>query len=372
VKLAIVHDMLVARGGAERVLMYFAAAFPEAPVFTTSYHPDATYPEFADLKVTSTWYDRVAKTEGLYKALYFPFGMLAARSVDLTEYDVVLQSTTHGAKYAKVRKDALVISYCYTPFRLLWNPESYSGNRTAALATRALFRPILKALRGIDRASAQRPDAFIAMTEVTAKRISQAYGRDVSYVINPPVNCSNFRVSSTTGDYYLVVSRLEPYKKVDLAIRAFNRMGLPLRIVGGGTQEAALKSIANDNVSFLGRVNDNDLAVLYAECKALVFPQHEDYGLTPLEANASGSPVIAYAEGGILDTSVRCTSQTEACTAVLFEEQTEDSLIRAVERFQSMSFDPDFIRRHAERYDVPVFVNGIRKAVAELVERHRL
>ena len=156
-KIAIVHDMIVARGGAERVLLYFAQAFPAAPIFTTSYHPHATYPDFRGLEITSTWYDAIAKTEAAYKALYFPLGMMAARSIDLTEYDVILQSTTHGAKYAKVRDDALVVSYCYTPFRILWNPDSYAQERTLSGVARTLAGPILKLLRKIDRAHAQRP-----------------------------------------------------------------------------------------------------------------------------------------------------------------------------------------------------------------------
>ena len=208
------------------------------------------------------------------------------------------------------------------------------------------------------------------MTEETAGRIAQAYGRDVSYRISPPVNCKNFYVSDVKKDYYLVVSRLEPYKMVDLAIRAFNEMGLPLKIVGGGTQEGRLRSLARDNVEFLGRVDDSELSRLYSECRALVFPQHEDYGLTPLEANASGVPVIGYGRGGIWDTTLPFSMEGKACTAVLFDEQTPDSLIQAVERSGKIAFDPEFIRRHAEQYDVPRFIDAMKTAVGELWRGH--
>lgn len=369
-KIAIVHDMIVARGGAERVLLCFAQAFPATTIFTTCYLPEATYPEFGALDIRSTWYDHIARTETLYKAFYFPVGMLAARSIDLTDYDVILQSTTHGAKYARVRDDALVVSYCYTPFRLLWNPGSYAQGGTSSTVARWLLSPCLAALRRIDRAYAQRPNNFIAMTEATAERIRQSYGRAVSHIISPPVRCDKFHMAERRKDYYLVVSRLEPYKQVALVVRAFNKLGLPLRIAGRGTQEGHLRRLAQDNITFLGRVDDEDLAQLYAECRALIFPQHEDYGLTPLEANASGAPVIAFSRGGIRDTSIPFEAEDRPCTAVLFHEQTEESLMEAVERSRSMTFDAVFIRRHAEKFDVPRFVDSVRLAVSEIQERH--
>lgn len=367
--LAIVHDMIVSRGGAERVLLHLAEAFPGAPIFTTCYLPHASYPAFRHLDITSSWYHTAARSDTLYKALYFPLGVMAARSIDLTHYDVVLQSTTHGAKYAKVREDALVVSYCYTPFRLLWNPDSYVRGKLGGAATR-LFAPVLTALRKLDYESAQRPDAFWAMTQGTAERIRRSYSRDVSHVISPPVDCRNFQSSNTKKDYYLVVSRLEPYKQVDLVVKAFNTMGLPLRIAGRGTQERQLRRLARSNITFLGRVDDDELSRLYAECKALIFPQHEDYGLTPLEASASGTPVIAYGRGGILDTSVPFSGDSRACTTLLFDEQTTESLIDAVERSRTMTFDPAFIRRHAERFDVPRFIERVRAALDDLIARH--
>ena len=362
--MAIVHDMIVDRGGAERVLYYFHLAFPNAPIYTTAYIPNSTYPEFQTSIIHSTWYDKIATTNDKYRKLYFPLGYIASKSIDLREYDIVLQSTTHGAKYAKYKHDAIIISYCYTPFRLVWDTNSYDNVSSAKGIKKILFHLVIKYLQKADYDAAQRPNYFLAMTQETASRISSCYNKKVDFILNPPVDCNKFIVSDVIEDYYLIVSRLEPYKKVDLAIRVFNRLGIPLKIVGSGTQKEYLRSIANNNIEFMRGISDEDLVQLYSKSKGLIFPQHEDYGITPLEANASGRPVIAFSNGGVLETMVPYNGiNANTATAVFFDEQTEESLIEAIKKIDSINFNSSEIRKHAEKFDVPIFIKRFKESV---------
>ena len=368
-KMAIVHDMIVDRGGAERVLYYFHLAFPNVQIYTTAYIPQSTYPEFKTATIHSTWYDKIATTNDRYRKFYFPLGYSAAKSIDLREYDLILQSTTHGAKYAKYNQDAVVISYCYTPFRLVWNTDSYENVGRMKGIKKLLYNSVINFLRKVDYNAAQRPNYFLAMTKETASRIVKCYNKKVDYIINPPVDCKIFFVSNIIKDYYLIVSRLEPYKKVDLAIRVFNKLGIPLKIVGNGTQKEYLKSIANNNIEFISGISDKDLSKLYSQAKGFVFPQYEDYGISPLEANASGRPVIAFSKGGVLETMIPYNGKNEnVATAIFFDKQTEESLIDAIRINERMDFNPINIRQHAKKYDVPMFIEKI-KSIVEIVVR---
>ncbi len=370
VRMAIVHDMIVDRGGAERVLLYLHKAFPHADIFTTAYLPQNTYEEFQEIYIRSTWYDKLVFDETYYRKLYFPFGLVAAHRVDLRAYDIVLQSTTHGAKYARVSKDALVISYCHAPFRLAWNPSSYSQVDRGGILKKAMYRIVINYLRRLDYKAAQRVDVFWTNTKRTAERIHVTYGKEVSKILNPPVDCSRFYVSNQHQDYFLVVSRLESYKRVELAIQAFNYLGFKLRIVGRGTQKEFLHSLANKNIEFLENISDQDLAKLYSQCRALIFPQEEDYGITPLEANASGRPVIAFGRGGILETMIPFSEENHMATALFFQQQSVQSLIGAVNKFRTISFDPNFIRKHAEEFDISRFVDRTRSELFDQAQKY--
>jgi len=368
-KIAIIHDMIVDKGGAERVLIYFHEAFPEATIYTTAYLPSFSYPDFKNMKIKSTFYDRLAADNILYRKFYFPLGLLASKSIDLRSYDLILQSTTHGAKYAKYSKKSYIISYCYTPFRLVWNPDSYIQVKNSNMITKFAYNAVIKLLKKIDYNTAQRPDEYWAMTKETSERISFSYNKKVTKIINPPVDLDNYFISPKTDNYYLIVSRLEAYKKIDLVIKVFNDLNLPLKIVGRGTQKEYLISISESSkIEFLENVDDKKLSELYANCKALIFPQHEDYGITPIEANASGRPVIGYNKGGILDTVIPYTTDSKKCTAVLFDHQDYDSLINAVKLSESLEFDSYFIRKHAEKFDKRKFINDIRSSVLRSYE----
>jgi glycosyltransferase involved in cell wall biosynthesis len=367
-KIAIVHDDLLRRGGAEQVARCFHLAFPEAPVYTMAYQPHLTYPDFRNCRVNASWFGRVAKDEKTMKTFFFPLGLLAMQQLDVSDYDIVLVSTTYSAKYVKVSSKALVITYCHTPFRLAWEPESYLQFNSAKGFKKFAFNQVIKILRSYDYQKAQRTDYFIANTTETKRKIQESYGFTKNIpVIKPPVNCSNFYVSPFVQDYFLVVSRLEYYKRVDLVIEAFNELGYPLIIVGRGTQENTLRRMAGPNIVFKSGLNSTDLAKLYAESRALIFPQHEDYGITPLESNASGRPVIGYGMGGILDTMVPIAEgkNSRECTALLFDKQEKGSLIQAITKFESLSFDPAFIRRHAEQFHETAFIERIRRFVLD-------
>ena len=357
------------RGGAEQVVLCFHAAFPEAPIYTIAYRPELTYPEFKTCKVIVSSFQPLAKSEKILKALFFPFGLWAMKRLDVTGYDVVLMSSTYSAKYVRMSPNTLVINYCHSPFRLAWYPESYAEYTHSRGLKKWLLKKVIGILRSIDFKSAQRTDYFIANTKEMGDKIVETYhpSRPLT-VINPPVASNNFYVSDTVDNYFLVVCRLEYYKRVDIVIDAFNTLGLPLIVVGKGSQLLKLKASARENIQFKSGLSKEELAALYSRCRALVFPQVEDYGITPLEANASGRPVIAYGRGGVLETMIPYESQQKPATALFFEEQTSESLIKAVTKFSSLHFDPRFIREHAEKFDSALFISKISAFVHE---KHR-
>lgn len=356
------------RAGGEQVARCFHLAFPDAPIYTQCYRPELTFPDFADCDVRPSWLQRIATTDDQMKKLFFPFGVMAMKAQDVTAYDVVLMSSTHCAKYVRLSPTALVINYCHTPFRLAWDPESYAQYANAGPLKRKAFDLVLSYLRRLDYETAQRPDYYLCNTEEMAGRVRQYYGvKKPVTVINPPVNVRNFYVSDKPKGYYLVVSRLEYYKKVDLVIDAFNRLGYPLIIVGKGMQADEIKARAGSNIQFLSGLSAAELADVYANCRAFIFPQHEDYGITPLEANAAGRPVLAYGAGGVLTTQIPVGDDPSRATAIYFPEQTVDSLTTAIEQFERVEpyFDPQFIRRHAEQFDESQFIQKIRSFVNE-------
>jgi len=373
-KIALVQDGLMCRAGGEQVALCFHKAFPDAPIYTQCYRPELTFPEFQACDIHTTWLQYIAKTDDIMKKLFFPLGIWAMQSQDLTAYDVVLMSGTHCAKYVKLNPDALVISYSFTPFRLAWDPTSYAQYADSTGLRRKLFDFVIKRLRSIDFKAAQRPDFFVAMTEETKERLKRSYQikKEID-IINPPVNAGNFYSTDGFKDYYLVVSRLEYYKKVDLVIDAFNELGYPLVVVGRGLQADEIKARANGNVQFMSGLSAKELADVYANCRAFIFPQHEDYGITPLEANAAGRPVIAYGAGGVLATQIPVDDNPARATAIFFEKQTRDDLIAAVERFERIEnqFDPMFIRRHAQTFDENEFIIRIRDFVKAKYSQHR-
>ena len=368
-KIAIIHDDLMRRGGGEQVALCFHKAFPNAPFYTSVYQPNLTYPEFKKVNIITSWYQKIAKSEKKMKWLFFPFGLLAMKQMRVEDYDVVLISTTYSSKFISIPSSSIVISYCHTPFRLVWNPNSYTEYTNSKFLFRWIIDKIINYLKTQDKKSSKRTDFFIANTEEVKQRIQDAYepSKQVE-VISPPVNLTNYYVSETIGNYYLVVSRLEYYKKVDLVIDAFNELGYKLIIVGNGSKKEELIKRANPNITFMQGVDSVTLSKLYAECKAFIFPQHEDYGITPLEANAAGRPVIAYGAGGVLETMIPYKNDASIATALFFEKQEINSLIEAIRLSEKLTFNPSFIRANAEKFHEDIFIERIRAFVKQKFE----
>jgi glycosyltransferase involved in cell wall biosynthesis len=358
VKVAIIHDELIRRGGGEQVVLTLLKAFPEAHLYTSCYNPNLTYPEFKNYSIITSLFNLFVKDEKLLKMLFFPFGLLAMKLMRVKGYDVVIISNTYSAKYVSISRSSKVFIYTFTPFRLAWNPSSYAEYNEAKGLKKAIYNLVVRFLRWFDAREAKKGDYFLGMTNETAERIKEAYEVKEVKIIPPAVKCSNFYVSKDTSDYYLLISRLEFYKKVDLAIEAFNRLGKRLIVVGNGSKKDYLKQMGKNNIEFKSGLSKEEVARLYSNCKAFIFPQHEDYGITPLEANASGRPVIAYGQGGVLETMIPYNGSS-AYTALFFQEQTVESLIAAIEKFETLPVDSSFIRKHAETFDEPVFIKGI-------------
>lgn len=370
-RVAIVHDELMRKGGAEQVVLTMLKAFPNADLFTLAYNPEGTYPEYKNYKINTSKLQFLSRSVKWMQRLYFPLGVWAMKSLKVHGYDVVLISNTHSAKYVDIDNDALVFIYTYTPFRLAWEPTSYSQYVESRGVYRWVFDKVINYLREIDRKEAQKGDFYLGMTKETAQRIRDAYQVEDVTIIAPDVKTVNFKLSDKEKKYYLVVSRLEYYKKTDLAIEAFNELGLPLIVVGSGTKADELKRLAKPNIQFRSGLTSEELADLYANCKALIFPQYEDYGITPLEAIASGRPVIAYERGGVLETMIPYRGDASKATAVFFKEQTIESLKGAIELFQSLNFDPEFIKAHAEKFDEYVFIDKIKQFVTDKYRKSR-
>jgi glycosyltransferase involved in cell wall biosynthesis len=349
-KIALAHDVLINTGGAERVAAVMAGAFPGAPIYTCAYHPEKTFPVFRERDVHTTFLQTLPHREKLVK-LSFPFAVPAVESFDLRDFDLVLSSSTFLVKGILTPPGTCHVSYLHNVFRLLWSKNAYEGGRGRRRRSR-LLEGLLTPLRLWDFAASQRPDYLLTNSRVVRARIQKHYRRHAE-VLHPPVDLSLFQVSPHQDDYFLVVSRLVPYKRIDIAVRAFNRLGRRLLVVGDGSERKGLARVAGKNIEFLGTVRDELLSELYAKAQAVVFPGEEDFGLVPLEALASGRPVIAYKAGGVLET---LTGET----GVLFSPQTPEALVRAVEEFERRAFVPAKLRAHAEQFGIEKFVYRLR------------
>jgi glycosyltransferase involved in cell wall biosynthesis len=271
---------------------------------------------------------------------------------------VVLSNSSAWCKGVAPPSEAVHVCYCLTPMRWAWRYDSYVEREGFGWPLKLALRPAMAPLRAWDVATSRRVQHFVAISREVAARIERFYGRD-SDIIYPPVRTERFATERPRGDYYLVVSRLIPYKRVDLAIEAFNQLGLPLKVVGDGRDREALKARAAPNVELLGRVSDEHVVELVQGCRAFVFPGEEDFGIAPVEAQAAGRPVVAFASGGALDTVI------DGETGVLFREQSGGALSEAVRRLESLDLDAGRIAEHARRFDASVF----RRELGSFVER---
>lgn len=350
-KIALVHDWLPFMGGAERVLTNFLELY-NAPIYTSIYNKDRMEGVLKEAEVITSSLQKSKRARKNHRN-YFPFMPAAFESFDLNEYDVVLSSSSSCAKGVITNPDTMHICYCHSPMRYGWEfYYEYTGEMNGI--KKFIIKHIMNYMRIWDRVSSDRVDYFIANSENVAKRIWKHYRRE-SVVIHPPVRCNLFNISDIDEDYFFIVSRLQEYKRIDLAVEAFNELGLSLVIIGDGPMREKLEKMAKPNVKILGRQPDEVIKEYYSKCRAFIFPGEEDFGITPLEAQASGRPVIAYGKGGALETVI------EDKTGVFFKEQTKDSLIDAIKKFETMNFDKNEIRKHAEGFDEEIFKQKIHK-----------
>jgi glycosyltransferase involved in cell wall biosynthesis len=351
---ALVHDWLTGMRGGERCLEVACELFPDAPLFTLLHVPGSVSAVIERRRIVTSFVQRLPAAAAHYRR-YLPLFPSAVGRFDLRGFDLVLSLSHCVAKAVRVPRGALHLCYCFTPMRYVWDLyDDYFGAR-AGLATRLLAPPVAAALRHWDRRT-DSVHGFIAISHHIAERIQRVYGRSAD-VIHPPVDLERFRPADAHEDYYLVVSALVPYKRVDLAVEAANRLGRRLLVVGTGPEAARLRALAGPTVRFLGWRPDAEVAQLYARCRALLFPAVEDFGITPLEAAAAGRPTIALARGGALETMVGLDARDAPPTAVFFEAQTAEALAGAILEFEANEarFDPKALRARAELFDRAVF-----------------
>jgi glycosyltransferase involved in cell wall biosynthesis len=357
-KIAFIHDYLNQYGGAERVLQVLCSMFPRAPIYTTVYDPHATGGVFEEYEIRTSFLQRIPFVKGYHHVFSFlmPF---AIEQFDVSAFDVVFSVSSSFSKGIITNTSTKHICYCLTPPRFLWDDsQKFIQDFHYPPIIKKVVPPLLSYLRVWDRHASSRIDKFIAISNCVSERIEKYYGMKSS-VVYPPVNLSKFYIAdpASISDYFLMVGRLVTYKKFDIAIRAFNHLKLQLKIVGTGPELVRLRKMAKPNIEFLGLVSDKRLADLYAHSQALIFPQEEDFGIVPLESMASGRPVVAYAAGGVLETI------KDADTGVFFEEQDDQSLINAINRFRDIKFDSRICRKRASDFDIDNFKKGIYEEI---------
>jgi glycosyltransferase involved in cell wall biosynthesis len=348
-KVALVHDWLTGMRGGEKCLEVFCELFPDADLFTLVYDPGRVSHAIRRMNVKTSWIDRLPGARRYFRYL-LPLFPQAIESFELADYDLILSSNHCVAKGVFPHR-ALHIAYVHAPIRYVWDKHDVYFGAESPWISRAGMALSRGYLQQWDIRSANRVDFFIANSNNVAGKIKNLYGRD-SAVIYPPVDVDRFALSARQNPYYLIVSALVPYKRVDLAIDAFNAIRVPLRIAGDGPLRRVLQRGARSNIEFLGYVDDVSLSELYSRCQALIFPGEEDFGIVPLEAQASGRPVIAYGKGGALETVLPLGGELDSPTGIFFREQTVESLIAAVRVFERnrQKFVPTAIRQQACRF----------------------
>ncbi len=371
-KVALVHDYLVQNGGAERVLEVLTELFPTAPIYTLLYDKNLMQGRFQDKVIKTSFLQKLPFARTRHR-LFPPLMPLAIEQFDLSGYDLVISDSSSYAKGVITSPETLHICYMHTPMRYAWDDcQKYTSDFGFPRLVKWLVPFFMNPIRIWDRASSVRPDALIANSQFVADRIKKYYHRGAE-VIHPPVEVSRFQPRGVENEpvlppeesYFLMVGRLIAYKRHDIAILAFNELGLPLKIIGRGPELERLKSMAKPNIEFLGRIDDEDLPQYYQKASGFIFPQEEDFGIVAIEALASGSPLIAYRGGDIPE------HMKEGLQGVFFDEQTKESLKQAVLRFQSQSFDREAISKSVAHFDKEYFRATIKNRIEALYQAHK-
>ncbi len=363
-KVALAHDYLNQEGGAERVVREFCRAYPASPLYTSLYDPGVMDPFWRGVDVRTSFMQRLHPPLPVAKML-LPLYPMAFESFDFSGYDAVLSSCSTFAKGIITGPDTVHICYCHSPARFAWMYHDYVAQMRLGRAARAALPLLTGRLRVWDYAAAQRPTLYLANSGITARRIARFYHREAT-VLHPPIPVDEFAPSASREPYFLVLARLLPYKRIDVAVEAFNQLRWPLKIAGSGPDEARLRALAGPTVSFAGQVSDEERRYYLSHCQALIWPGEEDLGLAPLEALASGRPVVAFRGGGVLETLV------EGVTGRFFPAQTPDALVEVLRSFDPDAYDPPALRAHASTFDVGAFRQRLRAFVeASATEQRR-
>jgi len=363
-KIALVHDYLVQGGGAERVLECFTELFPYAPIYTLIYDKDAMHGTFEGKKIYTSYLQKLPFAKKWHRMLP-PLMPSAIEQFNFDQYDIVLSDSSSFAKGVITGPNTIHICYMHTPMRYAWDDcQKYTQDFGFPRLVKKLVPFAMNYIRLWDKASADRVDKLLCNSKFVAKRI-QKYYRKSAEVINPPVAIDNFKISEKVKPYFLMVGRLIAYKRHDIAIQAFNQLGLPLKIIGRGPEMKRLKKMANKNIEFLGRVSEKDLPKYYAECRAFIFPQEEDFGIVAIEAMASGRPLIAYRGGDIPE------HMEEGKSGIFFDEQTSDGIVEAVKKFKDTDFDSEYIRSQTLKFDKAIFKARIKEYIEKIAEEQK-
>lgn len=358
-KIALVHDYLTQRGGAERVFEMFCRQFPAADIFTSVYDKERTI-ELRQRLVNTTLLQSIPGAKRYFR-LFAPLYFTAFRMLDLSDYDLIISSSSSFSKSVRKRPDAHHICFCHNVTRFLWDTDTYLRGYQKFENASGLLAPLFSYMRQLDITYAEEPDLYVANSTVVAERISKIYGQPV-ITINYPIDEKRFTFSDQKEDFYLASCRLLSYKRVDVIIEAFNRLGWPLVITGKGPERRRLEAMASDNIRFVGHVSDEERRRLFAEAKLVIVAALEDYGLVPIEANVSGTPVIAYGAGGVLD------SQVPGKTGLFFAEQTADSLCSALLEAQSIDWNYRAVHQHAiENFSEAAFFDKVKRLITDQI-----
>ena len=358
-KTAIIHDWLTGMRGGEKVLELIIDLFPQSDIYTLVHNKGTVSGLIESCPIFTSFIDRLPFKKN-HHAYYLPLFPTAIEMFDLKKYDLIFSTSHCVAKGVRTPPTAVHISYIHSPMRYVWDMyEDYFSPQRLNFFSRKVIPLWANYLRIWDVTSSNRVDEFIANSKHVARRISKYYRRDAE-VIHPPVDIDLFQISKSTGDYFLIVSALVPYKRIDLAIKVFNQLKQPLVIIGEGPEESHLKKIAGDTIKFNGWQQAEALKQYYSECTALLFPGEEDFGITPVEAQACGKPVIAFARGGALETIIGYNGTNELkCTGIFFHEQSESSFTETFKIFSQLSWDKEFIRKNSERFSRERFISEI-------------
>jgi glycosyltransferase involved in cell wall biosynthesis len=359
-RVAIIHYWLVGMRGGEKVIEALCEMYPQADIFTHVYVPEMVSDRIRQHRIIPTFINSLPRARRMYRT-YLPLMPLALEQLDLRGYDLVISSESGPSKGIIAPSDALHVCYCHTPMRYIWN--MYHDYRSSAgLVTRLMMPPLSHYLRMWDVTSAMRVDSFVANSATVARRIHRCYGAD-SVVIHPPVDTNAFSIAAASelGDYYLMAGELVSYKRPDLAVRAFNDMRLKLVVIGGGEMLDEVRRIAGPTVTVMGSQPFDVLKQHYARCRALIFPGEEDFGMVPVEAMASGRPVVAFGRGGATETVA------DGLTGVFFTEQTAEAISSAVRRLADLTIDSEKIAAHADQFGREQFLRKMRSHIDGLL-----